>query len=357
MVKIERGSTIGLLVLSIVAVAACLIVLRDILIPMVMAMFLAILFKPIIDLCRKIHIPTFIGLFVVLGIAASAVWGVSAIVGIGVDEAVQRAPVYAEKSQRIITNAQSMVTQIPGGTEVLERVAEEINPQMGIRLASDWLGSAASVVGDGVMMLLYLVFIILGSDKFGAKLDAAMKAAGTSQLGEIYEAVNQNVLRYLRTKTLFNLLNAGTVYGVLTWYGVDFAPVIAMLAFFFSYLPNIGSFITVFVSGIVTLVQFENLGSALLIVLILIVLGNLIGNVLEPKAMGQSLNLSPVVVLFALVFWGWAWGIVGMVLSVPITAICKVIMEQFPLTQPVAILMSNAAPAPNKAPSPQVNTP
>ena len=96
--------------------------------------------------------------------------------------------------------------------------------------------------------------------------------------------------------------------------------------------------------GWVTAIQFESLGYAIIVVLVLIVVQNLIGNVIEPKVMGENLNLSPVVILFSLVFWGWMWGIVGMVLSVPIMAIIKTIMEQFPTTRPIAVLMGNGVP-------------
>ena len=97
---------------------------------------------------------------------------------------------------------------------------------------------------------------------------------------------------------------------------------------------------------LIALVQFESLPQALLIVGILVVLQNIVGNVLEPRAMGSSLDLSPTVVLFSLVFWGWMWGLAGMVLSVPIMAILKTVMEQFPTTRPIALLMANKAPQP-----------
>lgn len=339
-----HGNRLAVLVLAVIAVAACLFVLRDILIPFVAAVFLAILFRPLIDVVKRIGAPTWVALLVVLGVSGAALWGISAIIGIGVDGAVAKAPEYSEKIQRLATSAAQSVSQIPGGSEVLKHVDGIVTPEAGIAIASRWLSSAVSIVGDGVIALLYLVFIVLGSGNFGVKLRAAMNAAGTSDLVHVYMAVNDKVLKYLRTKTLFNLLNAAVVYGVLFVFGVDFAPVLAMLAFFFAYLPNIGSFITVVVSGAIVLIQFESPGQALLVVAILIVLANTIGNVLEPRAMGQSLNLSPLVVLFSLVFWGWMWGIVGMILSVPIMAVLTVVMEQFPTTRPIAILLGNSLP-------------
>lgn len=345
-----RGIGISTLVLSVVAIVACLYVLSGILIPIVTAAFLAILFRPLIDLVRRLGAPTWIGLIVALAISGTAIWGISAIIEVGVDSAIERAPIYAEKINRLLASMQSTVSQLPGGDDLINNARNMVSPETGIGIASSWLGSAASVIVDGFAVLLYLVFIILGSSKFTTKLEAAAVAANSQSLLQVYSNVNTKVLNYLRIKTLFNLLNAALVFAVLSWQGVDFAPVIAMLSFFFSYLPNIGSLLTVALTGIISLVQFESVGVASVTVGILVVVGAIIGSGLEPRAMGQSLNLSPVVVLFSLVFWGWMWGIVGMVLSVPIMAVLRAVMEQFPTTKPIAILISNQVPAPAKAP-------
>ncbi len=341
----SRTADVALLVIATFVVAATLFFLRSILIPFVLAAFLAILFRPVVDVIRRFGGPTWLGLIVVIMLSAGALWGVSLIVALGVDGVVDLAPIYSVKLQRLLDAAQLQLSTMPGGGELLDRIQHGITPEAGIGIATSWLGSVVSMLGDGVMMLLFLVFLVLGSEAFPSKLTAALRVADADSMMSVFTAVNDKVLRYLRVKSLFNVLNALVMFTVLTSFGVDFASVIALLTFFLTFLPNIGSFISTVLPGSIALLQFENLGLALLIVVVLIVLQNIVGNVLEPRAMGQSLDLSPVVVLFALVFWGWMWGIVGMILSVPITAILKVVLEQFPLTAPVAILMGNRAPA------------
>ncbi len=340
----EAKSSISLLVISVIISAAVLYVLRDIVLPFVLAVFLSILFRPIIDGIRKRGGPSWLGLIAVICLVGSAIWGISSIVSLGVDSAIEKAPVYSEKFQKMLSTTEQAISSVPGGVEVLRKLQAASTADAGIQLISGWLGSAVGIISDGVLMMLYLVFLILGSSEFPKKLQAAQASVQSSHMIGIYQAVNAKVLRYLRVKTLFNILNALVMYTVLWIFGVDFAPVIAMLTFFFAYLPNIGSFITTVIPGFIAMVQFENIGIALFVVGILVVVQNIVGNVLEPRAMGQSLDLSPVVVLFSLFFWGWMWGIVGMVLSVPIMAILKVIMEKFPITVPLAILMSNRAP-------------
>jgi AI-2 transport protein TqsA len=186
---------------------------------------------------------------------------------------------------------------------------------------------------------------VLGGDLFARKLQVAFHDVTAVNAVRIYDTLNMKVLRYLRLKTLINLFTGLVVYAVLEAFGVDFAPVMGLLAFLFNYIPNIGSFIMTVLPGAIAAVQFENVGFALIIVGVLIVVQNLIGNIIEPKIMGTSLDISPVVVLFSLVFWGWMWGIVGMILSVPIMAVVKTLMEQFPTTKPLAILMGSTVPS------------
>ncbi|MBK8552927.1 MAG: AI-2E family transporter [Ignavibacteria bacterium] len=118
--------------------------------------------------------------------------------------------------------------------------------------------------------------------------------------------------------------------------------------FFFSdFIPNIGSMIVTIFVAIVALLQFESLAMPVFIVVVLILVQNLKGNILEPRIFGQRLDLSPLLLFFSLIFWGYIWGIVGMILSVPIMSMIKITLMNIPATKPIAILMSNN-PIPEK---------
>lgn len=344
-----QASKIGLstLILSTIAVAAVLYVLNSILVPLVLAGFLAIIFKPLVHALSRRGLPTWVGLIVVLIISGAAIYGISIIVSWGVQAAILKGPEYAEKLKLIVAEAQKIVGRVGGrlGEPAFQHLENVISPESALNVAGSWVGSAVSIIGDGAMVLLFLIFMVLGGEDFPKKLEAAFRGTSSFNLVTVYENLNDKVLRYLRIKTIINLATGLAVYTVLALFGVDFAPVIGLLAFFFNYIPSIGSFIMTVIPGVVAALQFESLGYAIIVVLVLIVVQNLIGNVIEPKVMGESLNLSPVVILFSLVFWGWMWGIVGMVLSVPIMAIIKTLMEQFPTTRPIAVLMGNGAPA------------
>lgn len=340
--------TLPLLIISTIAVAAVLYVLHSLLVPLVVAGFLAIIFKPLVAMLLRVGAPTWVALIVVLLITGASLYLMSLIVTWGVQSAINKAPAYADRLSRMIDRAQQAIGEYGGSldTAMLNQIESMISPDQVISVAGSWLGSALSFVADSTLVLLFLIFMVLGGDVFARKLQLAFRDVPSLNVMRIYETLNMKVIRYLRLKTLVNLFLGLLVYGILELFGVDFAPVMGLLTFLLHYLPNIGSFIMTAIPGLVAVIQFESFGYALIIVGVLIVVQNLVGNIIEPKIMGSSLDLSPVVVLFALIFWGWMWGIVGMILSVPIMAVLKTVMEQFPTTRPIAILMGNTVPEP-----------
>lgn len=354
MEPISSTRNIGLstLVISVIASAATLYVLRPIMIPFMLAGFLAVLFKPLVLWFQRKGLPTWSGVGIVLIVTSLALWGVFSIVASGVEAAIDKAPDYSERIESMIIkldhNVGGAISKYVQSTRKTT-VSDLLSPTTAVGIITSSVGSMVSVVADGAMVLLYLIFMLIGGEQFLAKMQAAFRGTDAYQLVGVYESVNVKVLRYLRLKTLFNLLNALLAYIITSAFGLDFALLIALLTFLFHYLPNIGSFITTIIPALVGLVQFNDLATVALMVSILIIVQNIIGNIIEPRAMGASLDLSPIVVLFALVFWGWMWGIVGMILSVPVVAILKAIMEQFPTTRPLAILMGNKAPQPEAA--------
>ena len=147
--------------------------------------------------------------------------------------------------------------------------------------------------------------------------------------------------RYLLTKTLFNLTTGALVTALLAAFGVDFPLLWGLLTFLAHYIPSVGAVISVGLPTIFLFLQFSP-GMALLIALLNAALQFLMGNAVEPRIMGSSLDLSPLLVLISLLFWGWLWGPWGMVLSVPITSTIKIICENVEPLRPIAVLMSGS---------------
>ena len=136
-----------------------------------------------------------------------------------------------------------------------------------------------------------------------------------------------------------SLANGLMVWIVLLFFGVDFAALFGLLAFFLNFIPNIGSVIASVLRVGFAFFQFGNFWTPFWILVVTDGLDMILGNILEPRIMGKGLGLSPLLVFFSLLFWGWLWGIPGMILSVPLTAVVKIVCQNVPALRPVAVLM------------------
>jgi predicted PurR-regulated permease PerM len=172
------------------------------------------------------------------------------------------------------------------------------------------------------------------------KIEVGFSPATANRFMSIYNNISDQVQKYLGVKTLISFLTSLFVMGILLLFGVDFVLVWGILTFLFNFIPNVGSFAATLIPVIFALIQFDNPLLALWLAICLFGVQFVFGNILEPKIMGESVNLSAVVILFALLFWGFIWGIPGMFLAVPMTAIIKIIFENIDGLKPVAILMS-----------------
>jgi predicted PurR-regulated permease PerM len=153
---------------------------------------------------------------------------------------------------------------------------------------------------------------------------------------QIYTSTN----KYITLKTYVSLLTAGLSYLVLVIIGVDYAFLWAFLIFLFNYIPYIGSLIATVLPAIFAILQFGSFWPFLWVLVFVEAVQLVVGNYIEPKIMGKSLNLSPLVVVITLSLWGYLWDILGMVISVPITSIMLIVLAQFPSTRNISILLS-----------------
>jgi predicted PurR-regulated permease PerM len=201
-------------------------------------------------------------------------------------------------------------------------------------------GTFFQFIGNFFWVLLFLVFIMAERATLKKRMDKGLGSANAVRALEAGRKIVQAVQHYLGLKTFVSFLT-GFLAGLVLWLlDVPFAFLWGVLTFLLNFIPNIGSMIATVPPVAIALFHFGSLDRPLLAAVLLIVIQITVGNFLEPKMMGKGLNLSPMVVLLALLFWGWLWGPVGMLLSVPITAAIKIALEQFKTTRPAAVLMS-----------------
>jgi predicted PurR-regulated permease PerM len=156
----------------------------------------------------------------------------------------------------------------------------------------------------------------------------------------ILKEVNSAVRTYVVVKTQMSLLTGLISYFILIAFGIDFPILWAFLIFMFNYIPYLGSLIATLLPAIFSIFQFQSFSIFLWVFLAIELVQILVGNVIEPKVMGRTLNLSPLGVLLALAFWGIIWGVLGMIISVPITSIMVIIASRIPSLRFVAVWLS-----------------
>jgi predicted PurR-regulated permease PerM len=209
------------------------------------------------------------------------------------------------------------------------------------RLITSLMASVGSVLLTFVVVCLYATFLMVERRSFNDKLaNLSADAARVARIRDLVAAINQRIGSYLALKTLLSLLLAAVSYGVMALFGLEFAGLFAVLTGFLNFVPYIGSVLGVLMPGLVALVQFQDPGSILTLLLALTVVQFVIGNFLDPWVMGNSLNLSPFAILLSLAVWSELWGIPGAFLAVPITAILTIVFSEFPGTRPIAVLLS-----------------
>jgi len=200
-----------------------------------------------------------------------------------------------------------------------------------------------SWLGYFTMVMVFLIFMLLEAPYMENRLHLAFKGEGGEAVTRVSDTIVMQISKYLRTLAVISFVTAAFVYGALYLLGVDFALTWAILAFFLNFIPTVGSIIASIPPILVAIVQhYPSLTHAVLTLLLLSAIQFGIGNIVTPKVMGDALDLSPVIILVSLMFWGGIWGVVGALLSVPIAVMIKIICENIQQLSFIAVLMSSS---------------
>lgn len=203
------------------------------------------------------------------------------------------------------------------------------------------LSSLTDLLGDTFLIVFYCLFIFIEEGNFKQKLSVIFKDA--KQHRRVTETLRQleiSIGKYLGLKTLVSIMTGVLSYIVLYFVGIDSPMFWAFLIFLLNYIPAIGSLVATIFPAVFSLIQFAEFAPFVLILVFVGAIQAVIGNIVEPKLFGNSLNLSPLVAILSLSFWGYLWGILGMFLSVPIMVILVIVLSKFPKTRPIAKLLS-----------------
>jgi AI-2 transport protein TqsA len=206
-----------------------------------------------------------------------------------------------------------------------------------MRYAAVTLSSTMAMVANGLVILLTVIFIMLEAGQFEAKL--RLIGGNENALGNFRDIIGK-IKAYMGLKALISAATGVLIAVLLALVGVDYPILWGTLAFMLNFIPNIGSLIAAVPAVLLALIQLDPL-HALIVAVGYVVVNTLIGSVIEPKVMGRGLGLSTLVVFLSLIFWGALLGPVGMLLSIPLTIMVKIVLASQPNTRWIAVLLDS----------------
>ena len=207
------------------------------------------------------------------------------------------------------------------------------------------IGKVAGVLTDFLssagIILIYLIFLFIEQGYFRKKLNALVPdIKRRSDINKILDKIGHDTRKYVGIKTLVSLMTALFSYVIMMLIGLDFAEFWAFMIFILNFIPFIGSIIATALPALLAIIQFSSFTPFFIVAGGVTGVQFIVANIVEPRLMGQSLNLSPLVIFLSLAMWGAMWGIAGMFLCVPLTVIIMIILSHFPQTKPIAIVLS-----------------
>ena len=202
--------------------------------------------------------------------------------------------------------------------------------------------SLTSILASGGLILIYIGFLFLEQGHFTNKITALVADPNKEQdANKIFNRIRDDIQKYITIKIITSSLTGMLSYIILRIADVDFAGVWGLLIFLLNFIPTIGSIIATIFPALIALAQSDGYTLFLVVLFGIGALQVCIGNILEPRLMGSSFNLSPIIILLNLALWGYIWGIPGMFLCVPFLIIVTIILSHFPQTRPMAIILSS----------------
>lgn len=331
--KSRSAITIAVSVIAFVVVIYGMQAARVILVPLLVAVFVAILCAPVMKYLERQRVPTGLAVAMVVILIVGIMVLAGSFVGGSIGAFNERLPFYQERLNERLTD----IAALFGQQITVGRLIESVQLGSAMGFAANLLNSLQGLVANFFLIMFTVIFILLESTTLPAKMQLLMRNSQSDS--EYFRKFTESLQRYLGIKTLTSL-STGLAVGVLTGiFGLDFPVLWGLLAFLLNYVPSIGSLIAAIPAVFIALIQLSLL-QALMIGLGYFVINIAIGGVIEPRVMGRGLGLSTLIVFLSLVFWGWIFGPVGMILSVPLTMTAKIALESSEKTALIAALLS-----------------
>ncbi len=322
--------------LAVIAVGMVLKAAQGVVLPLFIAWLLSYLLSPIVHvLVRRWRIPAPVAVAVVLLLFLAATWGIGIVIQQRLLAFAKAFPAYEDKLSALFAYYGSEL-EIPSTVLNEARWNAQLGPIL-LKTSRFFF----TFISNAVLVMIYLVFMLLAKPYSNDKLRAALPERADTIIA-ITNTISRQISAYLSALFVISLVTGLMVWGVLEWMEIEFAFTWGLLAFLLNFIPTLGSIVASIPPILMAIVQFyPAVWPVVGVAVVLIVIQQVMGNLVAPKVFGDRLNLSPVVILLFLVFWGWLWGVVGALLAVPIAAAIQIALAHIPPLAPLAVMMGS----------------
>lgn len=338
-IRFEKILTFAIVIIMVIIIGFALYYLKAILMPFIVAILLSYLFSPIVEkLSKKFKVPRAVSIIVLCAIIFFLAILLGTFLFKNINDFIADWPVFQKELEVSFVNFSSrMNLKQQDVFLVIDNVFRNISLGRSVSVA---ITSSVVFLTNVLITLLFMVFLLFSVHTFPDKISKAFSSNKADKIKNIIKNINEQVEKYLFIKTFISLLTGLSVYVILTLLGIKFAFLWGVLAVFLNYIPNIGSVIAGVPPILTAFLQFD-LAKALIVLLVFTAIQFFWGNIVEPLVIGKRLNLSPIIILFSLLFWWQLWGVVGAIIAAPLTAIMKIVCSNIDGLKPIAILISD----------------
>jgi len=315
--------------------------LKTIFIPLCMSLLLYFLFNGVVKKLLFLKFPKAIILIFLLIFIFIIFYFFGVLIFTGITSFINKFPVYSDHITGLLKGLSAQL-RIPLSdvNDYLNNFDWTKSVNAITSFVSTAFGSFATFLGNLVLVIIFLIFMLSGRNVLTGRVYRAFDNKKADKMIFIVNSIENQVQHYLLMKTFISLLTA-IISGLIIWVGgVDFVIFSGLLIFILNFIPNFGSIVATSFPIIIGLIKYGFSVRMLIVAGALVLTQMIIGNALEPKIMGERLNLSPIVILISLIFWGWIWGIIGMILAVPFTSALKIIFANIKPLKPISDLIS-----------------
>jgi AI-2 transport protein TqsA len=338
----ENGKllTVTSAVILVVIAGLILRLAKPVFFPFFLAIFFYFILSPALDLLMRWKIPRPVAILFIIAVAFCGLYLFGVLIYTSGKEFAASFPSYGEQVSTLFHSLMERIglSKVSWDPWAWSR-SLDANKVTALLVSS--LDKLFSFFSNFALIFIFLVFMLAGRGKLTAKVDKSFHPARAKTINHVLENIDNQIQKYLIIKTGISLIAGAFTAVLLTAFGVQYAILFGFLTFVLNYIPSIGSIVAVILSALAAAFQLGSFWPALWVFLILAFFESLLGSLIEPKLMGRGLGLSPLVVLFSLIFWGWLWGVPGMILAVPLMAVIKIVCSNVPSLQSVAEIMSS----------------